>query len=57
MIIIAFWEGNTCTEKEYTSDLLAALDMGEHITKGGWCLAGYKNKYVMVTNLHQLGFE
>ena len=57
MIIVAFFEGDSYTKTEYASAVLAALDMGEHITKGGWCCADYKNKTVMVTNLRQLGFE
>ena len=60
MITIAFWEGNTYTEKEYTGEtcaVLASLDMAEHITKGGWCSADYGNTSIMVTNLRQLGFK
>ena len=57
MITVAFWQGDTYAEKEYDSAILAALEMGDHITKGGWCSADYKNKSIMVTNLRQLGFE
>ena len=62
MIVITFFESQLekYTEKEYKGEcapLIAALDMDEHIRKGGWCLATYKNKSVMVTNLKQLGFE
>ena len=62
MIEITFFESQseTYTEKEYKGEcasLMAALDMDEHIRKGGWCMATHKNKSVMVTNIKQLGFE
>lgn len=62
MIEVTFFEDGkeTYTEKEYKGEcasLIAALDMDEHIRKGGWCMATYKNKSVMVTSIKQLGFE
>lgn len=40
-MIIAFWSGNTYTEKEYLENeagvVLAHIDMIEHVTAAGWC--------------------
>lgn len=62
MITITFFfdgiEGYT--EKEYTGEsaaLVAELDMDSHIKNGGYCMAGYKNKYVLIGNLAQLAIN
>lgn len=58
-ITVAFWIGDTYTEKEYLSTeagiLLANMDMIDHVTAGHWCSVDYENKSVIVTNLSQLG--
>lgn len=62
MITISFFfEGlDGYTEKEYTGEsaaLWAELDMDTHIKNGGFCMAGYKNRYVLVANLSQLAIN
>ncbi len=60
MITVAFFEGDTYTEKVYTGETCgvpAFIDMAEHITKGGFCALDIGNTSTMITSLKQLGVE
>lgn len=57
MITITFFTDEGYTEKEYTGDCMAvasSIDMAEHIKNGGFCMAEYANRAVMITNINQI---
>ena len=57
--ITYFIDDQKPVDKKYTGDsagLSATLDMDAHIRRGGWCLAEYQGKSVIVSNIAQLGF-
>lgn len=56
MITVTLFTADEYTEKEFSGEtalICAVLEMCEHIGKGGWCMVGYKNKYMMITNVLQ----
>ena len=60
MITVTFFSGETWKEKDYSGEcaaVIANIDMIDHIQAGGWCMVGYKNRYVVVTNPKQLGID
>jgi hypothetical protein len=60
-VTVTFFTDEGYTEKTYTGEckaIGASLDMESHIQLGGYCMAEYKNKAVLVTNINQLyGFK
>ena len=54
---ITFFKGNEYTETEYTgetSHVIAAIDMIDHINRGGWCMMEVGNRATMITSVSQI---